>query len=193
MQVNIRKIVGPWQQGLVLDKHTSSSVCSGYNEYGHPVYDTTRSEVGEALYQLKYRGNWNQVQPLAVVLAQVIKANFPSVRFIVPMPASTQRQKQPVSELANAVGIILGFPVFHNILTKTYNGQSLKNLNTREEKDEALKNSFSIHDGITNQGKWDVLLIDDLFHTGASMEAACNMLKTYSKVNNVYVAALTWR
>jgi hypothetical protein len=37
------------------------------------------------------------------------------------------------------------------------------------------------------------LLLDDLFDTGASMEAASAKLKTYSKINNVYAVALTWK
>lgn len=78
-------------------------------------------------------------------------------------------------------------------MLKAANGTSLKNLNTKKEKVEAIGNSFSVNDAITNNGKWNVLVVDDLFHTGASMEAACNVLRTYSKVRNIYVAALTWK
>ena len=42
----------------------------GDDEYGHPRFNTTRSEPGEALYQLKYRADWNQVQPLAAQLRE---------------------------------------------------------------------------------------------------------------------------
>lgn len=192
MKTNVTEIQGAWSKGIVLDKHTLSSVCTGYNEYGHPIFDTTRSEVGESLFQLKYRNNWSKIKPLAQAIADSL-INLPQFSFIVPMPPSNPRTKQPVSELAIALGKILDIPVFNNLLQKTHNGQSLKDLATRAEKDAALKDSFSIRDEIQNQGKWDVLLIDDLYHTGASMEAACNALKLYNKVNNVYVAALTWR
>ncbi|EBK2138135.1 ComF family protein, partial [Salmonella enterica subsp. enterica serovar Enteritidis] len=70
---------------------------------------------------------------------------------------------------------------------------SLKNLNTKEEKIAAIANSFSVNDTIDNNGSWNVLIIDDLYHTGASMEAACAVLNDYTKVKNIYVAALTWR
>jgi len=78
-------------------------------------------------------------------------------------------------------------------LLKAANGTSLKNLNTKEEKVDAIGSSLSVNDVITNNGKWNVLIVDDLFHTGASMEAACQVLRTYPKVGNIYVAALTWR
>jgi hypothetical protein len=68
MENHIRKIIGNWDTGLVLDKHTRSSVFLGYDGLGHPQFDTTRSEVGEALYQLKYKGDFTKVEPLATGL-----------------------------------------------------------------------------------------------------------------------------
>ena len=53
MKTVIRQITGSWDLGYVLDKHVLSSVYLGDNAYGHPQFDTTRSEVGEALYKLK--------------------------------------------------------------------------------------------------------------------------------------------
>jgi predicted amidophosphoribosyltransferase len=177
----------------VLDKHTLHSIYLGDDEYGHARYDTTRTEVGEATFQLKYRNDLAQTKPLAKAIADHIYSKFSQVGFILPMPASNQRTRQPVTEVANELGALVKVPVFSNILLKATNGTSLKNLNTKEEKVEAIGDSFSVNDAITNNGKWNVLVVDDLFHTGASMEAACKVLRTYPKVGNIYVAALTWR
>lgn len=193
MKVSLRQIQGPWDNGWVLDKHTLHSIYLGDDEYGHARYDTTRTEVGEATFQLKYRSDCAQAKPLAKALADHIYPKFAQVGFILPMPASVQRTRQPVTEVANELGALVKVPVFSNILLKAANGTSLKNLNTKKEKVEAIGNSFSVNDAITNNGKWNVLVVDDLFHTGASMEAACNVLRTYSKVRNIYVAALTWK
>lgn len=185
-------INGPWTKGAVLSKHTSSSVFIGENQFGHPMFNTTRTEIGEALYQLKYKSDWSKVDFLANAIYEFIKHDT-SINFIVPMPASNPREKQPVSEIANLIAKKLGVPIYHNILAKTQNGQSLKDLNTKEAKNELLKNSFTVYDSIANNVKWNALLIDDLYHTGATMEAACKALQGYSKINNVYVIALTWR
>ena len=115
------------------------------------------------------------------------------VGFIVPMPPSTQRLRQPVTDVANELSALLKVPVFDNLLLKAANDKSLKDLNTQDEKIEAIGDSFSVHDGIEGNGPWNVLVVDDLFHTGASMEAACKALRTYPKVRKIYVAALTWR
>jgi predicted amidophosphoribosyltransferase len=193
MKVALRRIKGPWDDGWVLDKHVISSVYRGDNEYGHPQFDTTRTEVGEATYQLKYHKDWAQAKLLAQLIADEIYPVFSQVGFIVPMPATTKRVRQPVTEVAMELGAIVGAPVFRNLLVKAENGKSLKNLSTKDEKTQAIGNSFSVNDEIPNEGKWNVLVVDDLFHTGASMEAACKVLRKFPKVEKIYIVALTWR
>jgi len=157
------------------------------------MFDTTRTDVGEATFQLKYRNDWAQIKPLAQAIADQIYQKLASVGFIVPMPASTQRYRQPVTEVAKELAGLVNVPVFENLLLKAATGKSLKDLHTKEEKIAAIGDSFSVNDEITNQGIWNVLVIDDLFDTGASMEAACKVLRAYPKVGKIYVAALTWK
>jgi len=107
------------------------------------------------------------------------------------MPPSKERASQPVYAVAKALHEITGVYGTSRILRST-GGESLKNIHNRDAKIEALKGRFSVHDTITD-GKWNAILIDDLFDSGASMEAACATLKTFRKVNNVYAATLTWK
>ena len=193
MKTSIKQINGNWDLGYALDKHVLSSVFLGHNANGHPEFDTTRSEVGEALYQLKYRSDWNQVDPLANQLAVSIYPKFSNVGFIIPMPASKVRARQLVTEVAHALGLLIGKPVFDNLIIKTPTANQLKDISTREEKLKALHGSFSVHDAIAGQGPWNALLIDDLFDTGASAEMACTALRSYPKIRNIYVAVLTWK
>lgn len=193
MKVSLRHIEGPWDDGWVLDKHSLHSVYIGDDEFGHPRYDTTRTEVGEATFQLKYRNDWTQVKPLAQAIAEHAYPKLGKVGFIVPMPASKQRPRQPVAEVAMELGRLVDVPVFDNLLLKAANGKSLKDLRTKVEKIERIGDSISVNDEIEGNGPWNVLLVDDLFDTGASMEAACMVLRAYPKVRRIYVTALTWR
>ena len=193
MKVALRQVQGLWDAGWVLDKHTLNSQYLGDDAYGHARFETTRTEVGEATYQLKYKQDWSQVQPLAQSIADHIFPKLANVGFILPMPASAVRPRQPVAEVAEALGKIVGKPVFLDTLRKASNGRSLKDLNTKEEKIEAIGDGITVNNQITNEGAWNVLVVDDLYHTGASMEAACKVLRAYSKVEKIYVAALTWR
>lgn len=137
----------------------------GNDDRGHPCFDNQRTEIGEATYQLKYQKDWNQVGPLAQAVATNVFPRLDQVGFVVPMPASNIRQP----------------------------GKSLKDLHSKAEKVAAIGNSFSINDEITTDGRWNVLVVDDLFDSGASMDAACAVLRKYPKVGKIYVAALTWK
>jgi predicted amidophosphoribosyltransferase len=189
----LKRIYGNWDLGFALDKHTISRTQIGVNEWGYPVYDTKRTDAGEALFQLKYRSDWAQVPALAAQMCDTIcKPHFSDAGFVVPMPASKARARQPVYELANEIGRILGKPVFTGILAKAPTGQALKDIGSKEDRVKALAGKISLHDQITNNGVWNVLLVDDRYETGASLEAACDVLRGYPKVGKIYVATATW-
>jgi predicted amidophosphoribosyltransferase len=193
MKVNLRQIAGPWDQGWVLDKHMLKSVYIGDNEAGHPQFENTRTEVGEATFQLKYRQKWAEAPKLAQVVADSICPKLKNIGFVLPMPASNQRARQPVSEVAKHLGGILKVPVFENVLVKKPTGKSLKDLQAKDAKLAALEGTMVLNDEIANKGRWNVLLIDDLYDSGASMEVATQALRGYEKVGKIYVAALTWK
>jgi predicted amidophosphoribosyltransferase len=196
MKNNILRINGNWDVGYVLDKHTLSSTYIGDNEQGHPQFDTVRSEVGEALYQLKYRSDFSQVDLLAAEIHQHLVPKFGTIGLVIPMPATNARPRQPVTEIARALAKHLQVNSFENLLVKVpaaAGAPALKNLVGREAKVEALKGRFAVQDGIAGDGCWNVLLVDDLFDTGASMDAACALLRTYHKIGKIFVAALTWK
>ncbi|BEP34630.1 hypothetical protein GmRootV59_16040 [Variovorax sp. V59] len=191
MKVNLREIHGPWDAGWVLDKHMDHSTYLG-DLNGRPQFDNVRTEAGEATFQLKYRFAWDQAPALAQALADNIYPKLASVGFIVPMPASKKRDRQPVAEVAQALGKLVGTPVFDELLNKAPNGQPLKDLPDKASKLAAIGDGFSVRDDLEGDGPWNVLVIDDLYQTGASMEAACKVLRTYPKVRRIYMAALTW-
>jgi predicted amidophosphoribosyltransferase len=196
MKVNLRTLCGNWDQGYALDKHMLSSEFFGYNEQGHPQFNSVRTEVGEATFQLKYRQDWLQAPLLAQAIAEHITPKLQSVGLLIPMAASTSRQRQPVTEVAQDLGKLLGIHVLENLLLRASGGTSLKDLRTKAEKIAALTEAgFSVGgvDVIDGVGPWNALVIDDLYHTGASLEAACAVLKTHPKINKIYVAALTMR
>ncbi|MBB3460664.1 ComF family protein [Rhizobium sp. BK377] len=195
MKVNLKKLVGPWDGGYALDKHMLSSAFLGNDEFGHARFDNIRTDAGEAVYQLKYKSDFNQSAILAAAVHEHIIPQFPKIGLIVPAPASTTRAKQPVDAVAAELAKLIGVKVFANIIVKapSTTGKKLKDLATKQEKEAELEGRFSINDEITNAGQWNALVLDDLFHSGATMEAATKALRTYKKISGVYVAALTWK
>jgi competence protein ComFC len=86
VQTNPMKIPGSWKDGYVLDYHTKSSDFVGYDEYGHPLFNTVRTPVGDLLYLLKYKGQKAALADLVSVAAEFILGWGPQVKAIVPVP-----------------------------------------------------------------------------------------------------------
>lgn len=191
MNVNVMKITGNWDLGYVLDWHTESSVFLGYNQFGHPEFDTKRTEIGEAVFQLKYRDDLTKIEPLAETMALNLKPAFQKASFIIPIPPSKSRGIQPAVELARKVAEKMEIPLNEKILLKKGTTPQMKNIYTKEEKINALIESLYFNDGINNSGSWDVLIIDDVYDSAASFSAATQILRSYQKVSNIFVAAFS--
>ncbi len=64
-------------------------------------------------------------------------------------------------------------------------------IDTTKERVDALMECFYINDATTGSGSWDVLVIDDLYSSGASLSAATQVLRNYRKVRKIFVAAFS--
>ena len=106
IETNPRWINGNWKAGWRLDLHTISSQ---HNPDG--TFETQRTQLGELLYQLKYRQDRSQIKPIATLTANFIKNRinaYPYLAGIVPIPPSNlERPFQPVLALATEIGTIL--------------------------------------------------------------------------------------
>ena len=90
-------IVGSWSAGCALDLHTSRSEFLGHDEFGHPMFDTVRTAVGEALYQLKYAQNSAMVSGLAETAAAFVRGWKCRPDLVLPVPATKDRAVPPVA------------------------------------------------------------------------------------------------
>ena len=116
---------------------------------------------------------------------------FPSASFVIPIPPSNKdRTRQPAIEIARELATNMGILCEEHLLVKTSDTPQMKDIESREEKVNALVNAFSIDDQL-DEGLFDVLVVDDLFDTGASLEAATIVLRGYNKIRNIYVAVVT--
>lgn len=81
-------------------------------------FDTVRPEAGEALFQLKYRSDFSQVPKIAQQMNTSFSEIFSSAGLVIPMPPSTTRTRQPVTEIAREVARLMGIPCYENLLVK---------------------------------------------------------------------------
>jgi len=116
VKTNPRKIEGAWQQGYALDQHTIKSVYIGEDEHGHPRFDTTRSEIGELLYRLKYGHDLSVVNDIADAAVSFAKDWKPKADLLIPVTPSRVRSQQPVFLVGAEIAKRLNIPFVAKLL-----------------------------------------------------------------------------
>ncbi len=168
VKINPRKLNGPWTDGYALDLHTTGSTFLGYDAYGHPVFDTQRSPLGELLYRLKNQGDQSAVNPIVDTVVDFLKTWRPRVDAIVRVPPSnTARKRQPVMDVAAALTEQIGIPLCDSWLSKVRSTRQLKDVFDYAKRAEILTAAFSVDEEKT-RGK-RLLLFDDLYRSGATV------------------------
>ncbi len=183
------EIKGNWKKGLAFDVHTLSSTYLGPNEFGHDQFDNIRSEMGELVYKLKYQNDRSTLTSIVALLDKI--KGIDQFDYIIPIPPTDQgRGFQPVTEIALAIGKQHGIEVLTNILKKKAGGPQLKNVFDPEKRKESLKVSLHIDKGDSVAG-CNILLVDDLYRSGATLSVATNLLYEDAKANKVCVLTMT--
>lgn len=184
----MRNIVGRWKAGWALDVHTISSV---KNTDGS--FSTIRSRLGEAVYQLKYNHDRTQLDFLVQSLVAFLRTRvvLPYIDVIIPVPPSQSREFQPVFELARQVSIQLNKPIDLEFLQKTKSTHQLKSIVTPSERLAIISGAFSVLDK-SKYRKKKILIIDDLYRSGTTLNEISKVLYEEAGVDNVYVVTLTY-
>ena len=183
------RLYGNWDKGYALSEHSKSSTFIGYTPSGRAEFETDRTEMGALIHGLKYRKNYG----LVTSIIDLIRRDFKSlgvIDLIVPVPPSTEREIQPVHLICRVLGTEYKVPVENNWVFKTGKTTEQKNLSNRTEKVEVAKGSFSLNPGLCYRNR-NVLLVDDIYDSGATLEAITEILKSEGKVKRVCVLTMT--
>ena len=183
------RIPGNWRQGFALDYHTLHSQFVGHDEFGHPIFDTERSEIGELLYRLKYKADRSAADEIVEAAAGFVRRWKIKPDLILPVPPSKRRNFQPVLLLAHGLAAKLGVPLCLDCVTKVKGTPEVKNIYEYDKRIAALENAFNVKKSKV-QGQ-TILLFDDLFRSGATMDALTKALNQQGEVANVYALAVT--
>ena len=187
-QFTRRKILGKWTEGFSLDLHTLRSDFLGYDEFGHPRFDNRRSGIGELLYNLKYKKDYDAAPEIVEAVETLMKEWKPSVDILVPVPPSSRRNVQPVFILAKAISRRLGIPLA-DCVAKARNVPQLKNTLDLDERTKLLEGLYTIDKSVTQDKS--ILLFDDLYRSGATMNAITAELYEAGKAIDVFALTVT--
>lgn len=188
MTQNSQAIEGPWRHGIVLDWHTVASQVVGQNEYGHPVFDTTRTEIGELLYQFKYRSSHDALEKLLALATTRLASAKGKFDLVLPVPPSNPT-RTVTQQIAAGIALGLASGTSTTALTKVRATDELKSVTDVERRKELLAGVFSA-DFRKIHGK-RVLLVDDLYRSGATLAAATEAVYAQGRAQAVYAFAIT--
>lgn len=180
-----RRLNGGWHDGWALDLHTTSSVLLDNGQF-----DNTYTVSGALLHELKYHGDRSGLDKLSDSLAVAISTLWGdlSLAAIIPIPPSKPRQSQPVFMLAACVGRKTGILVAGDYLHKVKATPELKDVSAADRK-HVLQGAMQVRD--KRFSGEHVLLLDDLYRSGATLQAATELLILQGRIERRFVHVLT--
>lgn len=131
------------------------------------------------IYQLKYRNLRALAVPLAGLLNDYLNASHIPGEVLVPVPLHPKRLRErgynQSSLLAQELGKIVSLPVVNNCLIRQRHTPAQARTPTVDERRSNVADAFTCRDGRL-RGK-QVLLIDDVSTSGATLDACAGALK----------------
>jgi hypothetical protein len=177
-QPHTRALFGPWRAGWALDFH---SRFDGDTQ--------NRGVIGDLAFRYKYRDERNLARELAARWAELLHAqnNLPKFDAVIPVPPSTPREFDPVGNLARALSEELKITVLFGVLVKTRATQQQKEMTALAQKQANVRGAFAVQGDV--RGK-HILLVDDLYDSGATLQEAARVLQR-AGVASIVVLTLT--
>jgi competence protein ComFC len=159
-----------------------SSVTSTHTEFLDSFYSLVVFEkVSKALiHQLKYKS----VKEIAVVCARMMYmyGSFPPSHVITCIPLHRKRFSQrgynQAEEIARELSRLLGV-TYLNTLQRIVHTQNLASISDPEERKNVISGQFTTnHDVVANIQNKNIMIVDDVWTTGSTLEEAARILKS---------------
>ena len=151
-----------------------------------------RGEIKQTMYRLKYSNKREYAQFFAKEAVRKYPKLFSSegLDAIVPVPMYLPKQRKrgynQAECLARRLSELTGSPVANNLICRVKDTTPQKELNDVERKNN-LKNAFQNGKSIVKYKK--VLVVDDIYTTGSTVEAVAEQLKCIG-IHQVYVLSI---
>ena len=145
-----------------------------------------------SIYRFKYGGRREYAAFFGEQIGEYLEDFIRKIRpdALIPIPLHKKRENvrgyNQAELLAQSIGSCLGIPVYSNFLIRKKNTAPLKYENP-EERQNNLKKAFNIRQNDVKLDK--VILIDDIYTTGSTMDEAARTLKA-AGVEKIYFIAL---
>lgn len=180
---------GNWKSGKAFDLHTVSSAHLGVDEYGHDRFDNKRSEMGELVYRLKYKQDGSVLKKIVALLDAI--GGIEKFDLIIPIPPTNKKRAvKPVELIAIALGKRRGVEVSVDALINDGN-EELKGITDPIARVEMLKAAITLKGPKKSYKAKKILLVDDLYRSGATLMVATDLLYKEGEAAQVSVLTMT--
>jgi len=140
-------------------------------------------------FKLKYKSDQSVISELVEAAASFVTSWNPGIDLIVPVPPSRARTLQPVLLLGEALGRRLKLPFDPNCIKKVRDAPELKDVFDYDERLRLLAGMHEV-ESKSVQGR-GILLFDDLYRSGATMNAITAALYDQGGAAEVFALTIT--
>lgn len=137
-----------------------------------------QSTVRQAILQFKYKHLKTIATPLGQLLAEYLGSHPLKGEVIIPVPLHPKRLRErgynQASLLAKELGKLTGLPVVEGPLVRVRDTISQARTTSALERRRNVQDAFVCHQGLEGE---QILLIDDVCTTGATLDACATALK----------------
>ena len=160
-----------------------------YNLTGVIIAAHYENPLKEAIHKFKYDKIKELAEPLAGLLIERLQLGFPRGDLVlVPIPLSKKRQLErgfnQAKILTERTGSEFDIPLLDDILFRIKDRPAQVELRGRERR-ENVKGVFAVRGDIEQIKNKTILLMDDVFTTGATLNEAAKVLKR-ARARNVW-------
>ncbi|WP_283682895.1 ComF family protein [Parablautia sp. Marseille-Q6255] len=168
--------------------------CSRYLHYfdcGTAAFTYT-GKLRQSVYRMKFQNRRDYISFYAEAMAEALRPHLTrwAVQLILPVPMHPQKRRirgyNQAELLARELGRLLGIPADDSVLRCVKKTDAQKKLD-RKDRMKNLKGSFSIEHLPAKLHR--VLLVDDVYTTGSTVDEISRVLK-YAGVKNVFFVVI---
>jgi predicted amidophosphoribosyltransferase len=145
--------------------------------------------MSELINRLKYHSDETAIPKIIELINKNLK-NIKAVDFIIPVPPSNlNRAFQPVYKIVEELSKSSSVLLLKDVIYKT-NVEELKSITNPAKREALLRDSLKLNPKIDIENRV-ILLIDDVYRSGATVRAVTDLLYNQAKVKSVYVLTMT--